>query len=689
MAASVLIHVAMTHAQTTGSGVLPQWKAGNASTTYIVPRVSSTSVQIPSLGSAGSPCLSVNASGTISTSTCGTAGALTGSGTSTQIAFFTSSSSLSSSASTTIVSSTAAITSRGTFLQTGHSYFGSGITGNTDPIGSRIVFVGEKTSDADLPITGIYISPALNNDFGVNQGGGAAATFDSFQTSILFVDGSSNPDCTDGGGGGLECTVIGTRVQMGGAMAGATPLVGTFKMIGLDISNLNPTFVAGSPGASEHIGVNIGTIRQNSAQATRTIGLKSVVTGNATTIWDGMFGTNGTQINGVGKLIIGGTATQKSGNYLQTGSAVGTNQASSTIEFGTNDTDRMVLASTTLRGATHNAMDLGSASVRWRDIYSATGIYASGTLNVTGVSSLQDMTFTNATGTHLVVSPTTSFPLDAGSQFVVAQEGDQASQRFIGSGGGGGLFEFYNSDGTLTAPTTSTDENSIGIMDFKGYIGGAFTSAGQILGELEEPYASTSWDGRFVFAPSYHGGQDNVLEVRGTGVTVATGTLTVNQTSTLGTIVFTASSSVRQSLGVSYSIFAPQGSNNPASNTTYYFPDQQGTLQTIDDQRIGFLIPVSGTLTDVYVMTNVGGTLASSTTPLNATSTFTVNLNGVGTSVVWGEAWMSLNPTAIHVTSSIAVTAGQRLSIKVQTPAAWTVSPTTVRQKYTFYFTEN
>ena len=67
--AGILLTVGIANADTIQS--LPQWILyGNT----LKPVVTSSTVQIPSLGSSGNPCVNVNASGTLATSTCGSGG---------------------------------------------------------------------------------------------------------------------------------------------------------------------------------------------------------------------------------------------------------------------------------------------------------------------------------------------------------------------------------------------------------------------------------------------------------------------------------------------------------------------------------------------------------------------------------------------------------------------------------------
>ena len=71
IAISILGFATIAFSQT-GVGTLDPWKFGSGN--LITTRQSSSSVQIPKLGTSGANCLTVNASGTVSTTTCGAGG---------------------------------------------------------------------------------------------------------------------------------------------------------------------------------------------------------------------------------------------------------------------------------------------------------------------------------------------------------------------------------------------------------------------------------------------------------------------------------------------------------------------------------------------------------------------------------------------------------------------------------------
>ena len=113
---------------------------------------------------------------------------------------------------------------------------------------------------------------------------------------------------------------------------------------------------------------------------------------------------------------------------------------------------------------------------------------------------------------------------------------------------------------------------------------------------------------------------------------------------------------------------------NPADSTTYSF-GEGATLnpETPADGVRRVICPVTGTVVKAFFNVQVGGTLGSSEnvtlTVSNVTAGTTQNIS---TSAQWTGAELVFSNTAM----TLAVTAGDRLTVRFTTPA-WVTNPTT------------
>ena len=84
-------------------------------------------------------------------------------------------------------------------------------------------------------------------------------------------------------------------------------------------------------------------------------------------------------------------------------------------------------------------------------------------------------------------------------------------------------------------------------------------------------------------------------------------------------------------------------------------------------------VPLTGTVTGMFVNTYVGGTLSSA-----QNVTFKLCYNGAATALTTTQSWASASPAVASDTAhTAAVTAGGLMAIEVDTPA-WSTNPTTV-----------
>jgi hypothetical protein len=115
------------------------------------------------------------------------------------------------------------------------------------------------------------------------------------------------------------------------------------------------------------------------------------------------------------------------------------------------------------------------------------------------------------------------------------------------------------------------------------------------------------------------------------------------------------------------------GANNPADSTTYYYGgDLNANLSTAWDFT-SVDVPKTGTLKRVFIKVRVAGTLGTT----EAVSHY-VRLND--TTDITLDTTATYNTTVTNLVANVsqAVVAGDRLAIKVATPA-WVTNPTTVR----------
>ena len=121
------------------------------------------------------------------------------------------------------------------------------------------------------------------------------------------------------------------------------------------------------------------------------------------------------------------------------------------------------------------------------------------------------------------------------------------------------------------------------------------------------------------------------------------------------------------------------GSQNPADSTTYYFGgDLNANLNTTWDLT-SVDIPKSGTLKRVFIKVRIAGTPGS-----NEAVSHYVRLNDTTDLTVDTTATYNTAVTNLIANLSQAVAAGDRLAIKVATPA-WVTNPTTVRTYAVLY----
>ncbi|MBI4094483.1 MAG: hypothetical protein HY436_01605 [Candidatus Liptonbacteria bacterium] len=318
------------------------------------------------------------------TGTCTGCG-LSGSGTSTQLAIWSGGSSLTSDAFLTVTTGTQprltinpATTSAGTGLRVaGHSLVGRGISGigfseATVPDSTKTFYIAEQTSQAPLVSQLLYVVPVFDSDL-------VGTNISSAQYNVLFAEGY--------GDSAASANVFGQRIQMAADALFVTATTSTLVSVqGLNI-NTDIVFPAGSTGAAtESYGVYVESLNLTNAAPTRSYGVRAVP-GNGSTAWAGLFAGD-LQVTAANKYVIGGGTTNKSGNYLQAGSALATNAASSTIDIGIDNTDVYRIERGTIKPITTNVKDLGSATTTWRSIFIGTTLNSSGTLNVSGASTL-------------------------------------------------------------------------------------------------------------------------------------------------------------------------------------------------------------------------------------------------------------------------------------------------------------
>lgn len=127
--------------------------------------------------------------------------------------------------------------------------------------------------------------------------------------------------------------------------------------------------------------------------------------------------------------------------------------------------------------------------------------------------------------------------------------------------------------------------------------------------------------------------------------------------------------------GLGYTLQVSTLSNgNPADSTTYYLANAQSMQNNTSaaTNAARFYIPKAGTITAVYGVATVAGTLGTS-----ESSTLAVRLNDTtSTTVTSSLAMSSAANTFSNSSLSIAVVAGDYISITLATPA-WVTNPTT------------
>lgn len=119
--------------------------------------------------------------------------------------------------------------------------------------------------------------------------------------------------------------------------------------------------------------------------------------------------------------------------------------------------------------------------------------------------------------------------------------------------------------------------------------------------------------------------------------------------------------------------FIANGSFAPADSTTYYISSTRLTsLETSATASTRIYIPISGTITKVYGVLTVGGTLGSS-----ENITYAIRLNDTTNTNITttGQATSASNAFS-NTGLSISVTAGDYINLLMTTPA-WTTNPTT------------
>jgi len=120
---------------------------------------------------------------------------------------------------------------------------------------------------------------------------------------------------------------------------------------------------------------------------------------------------------------------------------------------------------------------------------------------------------------------------------------------------------------------------------------------------------------------------------------------------------------------------------NPADSTTYYIGASFGALPTTASGNwYSYVVPISGTVTAIYLNINVNSTSGSS-----ETSTVSLNINNTTDYTVSSSVVHDTSVGLFSLTDqNISVTAGDKLKMKIVTPA-WTTNPVGVIHSMTVF----
>jgi hypothetical protein len=129
-------------------------------------------------------------------------------------------------------------------------------------------------------------------------------------------------------------------------------------------------------------------------------------------------------------------------------------------------------------------------------------------------------------------------------------------------------------------------------------------------------------------------------------------------------------------------VFGWWSSVAPSGSATYYFGNAAYDGPTGSDTNFTNVIcPVTGTIVALYLMLFFGGDQ-----PTTEAVVTTLRKNSVDTTLVISASW---NTTSVlsDIAHSVAVTAGDKLQIKIVTPA-WSTPPTGTRLQWAIRITE-
>jgi len=306
---------------------------------------------------------------------------------------------------------------------------GTSLSGADPGVNNSLFVIAEDFSDTSGGWANGFRSYAvLDGDTGV--AGQGTITVGNY--SVAF---SSGFDSTDGAGTSSTVDIIGQNVAMSGN-AGA--MIGSVRELSLFQGSMNATIGAGSPQWTEVRGLDLGqTVTVNGAVPLRNIGIKVTGSKNGTTVWDALFGTNGVQVSGAGKLIFGGTggtasnASTKGSNYIASGAAA--TVASNTIVFGMYNANQYRMSSTSIDAITTNAKDLGTTAIKWRNLYLAGSSTIGGTLAVATTTQFSATTTLTVCAQNNCTVPTTASTTDTVAFFASA-DGSATANSIIARG---------------------------------------------------------------------------------------------------------------------------------------------------------------------------------------------------------------------------------------------------------------
>jgi hypothetical protein len=233
---------------------IPQLDKWNLSGTLLTPRTSTWGIQVPSLGSSGTPCVVVNSQGLLSTSTCGISGITA----TTTLTGYTNGSVLFASSSV--------------IGQNNARFFWDNVNerlvvGSSTSIGSRLEVQGTTTANSQIRASQVGTGANLGGGLIMHHSndGGALPLLNDRLGYVLFGSRDGNNDRNGGGivgyadGNWISGTSIPTRFVFEIAPAGSTVRSGimTIKSTGADVTgNVAITGSLTSYGSNQNLQFN-------------------------------------------------------------------------------------------------------------------------------------------------------------------------------------------------------------------------------------------------------------------------------------------------------------------------------------------------------------------------------------------------------------------------------------------------